>query len=169
MAHIGMSGHSFGAVTTQGVSGQNFPHYGTRYTDTRITAAVAFSPSSRSRMGAPEENFGKVTIPWMLMTGTNDVAPIGNITVEDRLVVYPALPPGGKYELVLDGAEHSAFGDGVARSHTAPRNPNHHRVILALSTAFWDSWLKADAAAKAWLEGQGAKSVLEAGDHWQWK
>ena len=49
------------------------------------------------------------------------------------------------------------------------RNPNHHRVILALSTAFWDAWLRDDAAAKAWLDGDGPKSVLEKNDRWQRK
>ena len=45
----------------------------------------------------------------MLMTGTRDLAVIGKADLESRLAVYPALPPGGKYELVLDRAEHSAF------------------------------------------------------------
>jgi len=37
------------------------------------------------------------------MTGTKDVAPVGAADLESRLAVFPALPPGGKYELVLDG------------------------------------------------------------------
>jgi hypothetical protein len=47
------------------------------------------------------------------------------------------------------------------------RNPNHHRVILALSTAFWDAYLRGDAQALAWLNGSGPRSVLEAADLWQ--
>ncbi|MEZ5304881.1 MAG: alpha/beta hydrolase [Verrucomicrobiales bacterium] len=50
MERVGMSGHSFGAVTTQAVSGQSFPLRGRALTDDRIDAAVAFSPSrSRNR------------------------------------------------------------------------------------------------------------------------
>ena len=85
------------------------------------------------------------------------------------LAVFPALPPGGKYELVLDGAEHSAFSEQGLRRNEASRNPNHHRAILALSTAFWDAWLREDAAARAWLDGDDARSVLEKGDRWQRK
>jgi hypothetical protein len=48
-----------------------------------------------------------------------------------------------------------------------PRNPNHHRVILALSTAFWDAYLHNDAAALAWLNGSGPRSVMETDDQWQ--
>jgi predicted dienelactone hydrolase len=168
LAHIGMSGHSFGAVTTQAVSGQVF--LGGRYvtTDPRITAAIAFSPSS-PRRGNVGESFGRVTIPWLLMTGTRDVAPIGNTDVASRLAVFPALPPGGKYELVLDGAEHSAFTDRALPGESGQRNPNHHQAILAISTAFWDAWLKDDRAARAWLDGSGPRSVLEAADRWQRK
>jgi hypothetical protein len=86
------------------------------------------------------------------------VARIGGMTLggdlDSRLGVYPALPPGDKYELVLHEAEHGAFGE---------------RVILALSTAFWDAFLKEDTEAKAWLNSEGPRSVLEKDDKWQRK
>ena len=168
MAHVGMSGHSFGAVTTQSVSGQVAARGLINGTDPRIQAACAFSPSS-PRAGSVDAAFGSVRIPWMLMTGTEDVSPIGGIDVESRLAVYPALPAGGKYEVVLFGAKHSAFGDVPQRLDRGQRNPNHHRAITALSTAFWDAWLKKDEAAKTWLDGEGPKSVLEEKDRWQRK
>ncbi len=105
----------------------------------------------------------------MLMTGTKDVAFIGDADVPSRLAVFPALPPGGKYELVLDKAEHSAFSDRALPGDTERRNPNHHRAIKALSTAFWDAWLREDPAAKTWLAGDGPYSVLEKNDRWQRK
>jgi hypothetical protein len=163
-----MSGHSFGAVTTQGVSGQSFPLVGTRFTDERIRAALAMSPSS-PRRGAPAEAFAKVAIPWMVMTGTKDVALVGGADVNSRLQVFQSLPPGDKYELVLADAEHSAFGDRALPGDRLPRNSNHHRAILALSTAFWDAYLRADASARAWLQGTGPRSVLEERDRWQAK
>jgi hypothetical protein len=42
-------------------------------------------------------------------------------------------------------------------------------VILALSTAFFDAFLRDDAAARAWLEGDAPRSVLAEADQWQWK
>ena len=105
----------------------------------------------------------------MLMTGTNDLAFIGDADMKSRLSVYPALPKGGKYELVLDRAEHSVFTDRALPGDVEKRNPNHHRVILALSTAFWDAWLRQDAAARVWLDGEGPRSVLEKADRWQFK
>jgi predicted dienelactone hydrolase len=168
MGKVGMSGHSFGAVTTQAVSGQTTDSGRAVFTDARIVAAVVMSPSS-PRRGTPQEAFGKVSIPWMLMTGTKDTAPIGDDDMQSRLAVFPALPAGGKYELVLHGAEHSAFTERALPGDTEPRNPNHHRAILALSTAFWDAYLRKDPAGRQWLDGDGPKSVLESRDTWQKK
>lgn len=165
---VGMCGHSFGAVTTQAVSGQTAGRGLISLTDPRIAAAIAFSPSS-PRAGNPKAAFEHVKIPWLLMTGTLDTSPIGDQTVESRLAVFPALPPGGKYELVLDKAEHSAFAEGRLPGEKEKRNPNHHRAILALSTAFWDSYLRGDDAAKAWLDGDGPRKILEPADKWQKK
>jgi len=167
---IGMSGHSFGALTTQAVSGQSYRLGGQNFTDPRIGAAVMFSPSSPRRGGvSAEKSFGGVKIPWLLMTGTKDVAAIGNTDLESRLAVFPALPPGNKYEIVLFEAEHLAFSDRAIAGSSSKRNPNHHRVILGLSTAFWDAYLRGDTAAKAWLDGTGPQTVIEKNDRWQKK
>ena len=52
---------------------------------------------------------------------------------------------------------------------TEQRNPNHHRAILAVTTAFWDAYLREDAEAKKWLDGEGVRGVLEKDDRWQKK
>ena len=168
MDKVGMSGHSFGAVTTQAVSGQRDPRGRALFTDNRIDAAIIMSPSA-PRRGTAESAFGAVTLPWMLLTGTKDTAPIGNADLASRLAVYPALPAGGKYELVLNDAEHSAFTDRALPGDSMARNPNHHRAIQALTTAFWDAWVIGDAAAQAWLDGQGPAGVLEQADRWSRK
>ena len=167
LSKLGMSGHSFGAITTQAVSGQTTAS-GRSFTDPRIRASVIFSPST-PRRGDPATAFASVKIPWMLMTGTKDVAPIGNATLESRLQVFPALPAGHKYELVLDGAQHSVFTDRPLPGDEPQRNPKHHPAIAALSTAFWDAYLRGDANAQKWLDGTGPRSVLETADTWQTK
>ena len=167
LERIAMTGHSFGAVTTQALAGQNLTG-GITCADKRIKAAIMFSPSGPRRGGA-DQAFGAVKLPWLLMTGTEDVSRIGGIDLESRLAVFPALPPGGKYEVVLDGARHSAFTERALPGEGGKRNPNHHRVILALSTAFLDAWLKGDADARAWLDGDGPRGVMEKGDRWQRK
>lgn len=167
--HVGMSGHSFGAQTTQAVSGQSFPLVGRRFTDPRITAAVIMSPGTPQGRLDPGDAFADVAIPWLLMTGTKDTSPIGGQTVESRLAVFPALPEGLAYELVLHDAEHSAFTDRPLPGDRMPRNPAHHTAILALSTALWDAFLRDDAAARTWLDGDGPRTVLDTSDRWQRK
>ncbi|MDD5090622.1 MAG: dienelactone hydrolase [Candidatus Wallbacteria bacterium] len=167
LTSIGMSGHSFGAATTQAVSGQRYLGRAW-FEDTRIKAAVIMSPSGANR-GSAEKAFGQVTVPWLLMTGTDDDSLIADTKAGERLTVFPALPAGSKYELVLDMAEHSAFADRALPGDQLERNPNHHRVILALSTAFWDAYLLRDPAARIWLDSDGPESVLEKGDRWQKK
>ena len=167
MARIGMSGHSFGAITTQAVSGQSFPA-GVINADPRIKAALPMSPSTPQR-GAASSAFAAVKIPWLVMTGSLDNSPIGNASAASRRGVFAALPPPSKYELVLEGAEHSAFTDRALPGDKAPRNPNHHRAVLALSTAFWDAYLRADGAARTWLDGDGPRTVLQPRDVWSSK
>ena len=133
---IGMSGHSFGAITAQ-------------------------ADAKRA--------FANVQLPWMLMTGTKDEAPIGNATAASRREVFPLLPAGHKYELVLDGAEHSVFTDSSLPGDRGERNPHHHPAIEALSTAFFDSYLREDKAAQGWLDGAGPRSILDPADQWQRK
>ncbi|MBX3354242.1 MAG: hypothetical protein KF724_00915 [Phycisphaeraceae bacterium] len=155
LERIGMSGHSFGALTTQAVSGQA-PALGRSAADHRIRAACAMSPSA-PRLGgdrAAARAFSGVRIPWLVMTGTNDVSLIGGADLESRLAVFPALPPGSKYELVLFEAEHSAFGDRALPGDRGNRNPNHHRAILAITTAFWEATLRDDERARAWLDAE---------------
>jgi predicted dienelactone hydrolase len=169
LTKVGMAGHSFGAVTTQAVSGQEFLRVGKRFTDLRIRAAVVMSPSGPRNAMPAKSSFGNVKIPWLLMTGTKDDVAIFKLEADSRLSVFPALPPGDKYELVLKDAEHSVFTDHKLPGERGQRNPKHHAAILAISTAFWDAHLNHDPAAKAWLDGDGVKAVLDKEDGWKRK
>jgi predicted dienelactone hydrolase len=169
LSRVGMSGHSFGAMTTQAVGGQRMPLVKDRYVEPRIKAAVIMSPSSPRGQRDSDGTFADITIPWLLMTGTHDTSLIGGQTVESRQAVFPAMPKGHAYELVLDRAEHSAFTDRPLPGDREARNPNHHRAILGLSTAFWDAYLREDAEAREWLDGDGPQAILEKADRWQRK
>jgi predicted dienelactone hydrolase len=166
LGKIGMSGHSFGAATTEAVSGETFPVGGAKLTDSRIRAAIIFSPSA-PKSGSVESAFNNVKIPWLLMTGTEDTTIIGGAEMKSRLAVYPALHGAPKYQVVLNKAEHSVFTDRALPGEHEPRNPNHHRVILALSTAFWDAYLQSNKDALAWLNGTRPRSVMEPADDWK--
>ena len=167
LKHVGMSGHSFGAVTTQAVSGQKYP-IGKGFTDDRIQAAVIMSPSGPAN-GNTKQAFGNVKIHWMLPTGTKDSNPISGADAKTRLIVFPDLSPNSKYQMILDNAEHSAFTERALPGETERRNPNHHRAILAVSTAFWDAYLRENNDARQWLDSDAVRSILDKDDQWQKK
>lgn len=163
--HIGMSGHSFGAVTTQAVAGQAFGGGRISFAEKRIDAALMMSPSIPKR-GDPGEAFGAITIPCMLMTGTLDDSPIGETTPESRRQVFPNLTNAPAWQVVFDKATHMSFGDRDLAGKEQ-KGERYHKAILALSTAFWDEHLKGDKAAKEWLNGEGARKALAREDNWQ--
>lgn len=164
---IGMSGHSFGAVTTQTLAGQTLALGQVSYGEPRISAAIMMSPSP-PRAGDPAKAFSPIKIPCLLMTGTEDGSPIGNTTAEDRLNVFPHLKKADAWQVVFDQATHMSFGERVQAGKTNEPT-RYHRAILALSTAFWDAQLRGDIAALTWLQGPEARSVLVAADRWESK
>jgi len=161
--HIGMSGHSFGAHTTQAVIGQSF-RLGGSFLEPRIDAAVMMSPSP-PKADDSAKAFAPIKVPTLLMTGTLDDSPVGDTTPADRLKVFPGLTSAPAWQVVFDQATHMAFGErNLAGAKTDPR---YHRAILALTTAFWDAELRHQPEAKAWLNGSEAKSVLDPQDTWE--
>lgn len=169
LEHIGMCGHSFGAVTTQAMMGQQF-RGGRTFADPRLDAFFAMSPSE-PRGGTSADAFGDIQKPVLTMTGTEDGNPIEpNSLPATRREVYRTLPEGDKYELVFEGAEHSAFSDAGDRE--ANRIPHHHPAIQKISSTFWDAYLKDDPSAKQWLQSEQPKTeegLLVEKDIWAWK
>ncbi|MGJ8634630.1 MAG: alpha/beta hydrolase family protein [Luteolibacter sp.] len=157
---IGISGHSFGAKTTQAVAGQSFLGQ-SAFLEKRLDAALMMSPSP-PRKGDLEAAFATVNIPCMLMTGTLDESRIGGESAEDRLKVFPNLKHAAAWQVVFHGARHSSFGQREDQNAGT-----FHPAILGLSTAFWDANLRRDAEAMAWLNGKGASAALGSRDVWE--
>ncbi len=160
---VGMSGHSFGAQTTQVMAGQSAGKVSLR--DPRVDAAVMMSPSPPQR-GDAAAAFATVKIPCLLMTGTLDDSPIGNTTPADRLQVFPHLKEAPAWQVVFDKATHMDFGQRDLRGGKI-KDARFHRAILALTTAFWDAELKGHPEARKWLNDGAAKKVLLPEDRWE--
>ena len=167
---IGLAGHSYGAVTTLGLTDRTFGGQRTLH-EKRIDAFLPMSPQP-GKVGSPGDFFGSVSVPVLCMTGTEDGSPIDpTLSPADRRKVYAAFPSGDKYQLVFDGAHHFAFGGSGNATKQRARNPNHHPAIQAISTKFWDAYLKRDPAARAWLQSEAPREAcsLAEGDVWEWK
>jgi hypothetical protein len=149
-----MSGHSFGAQTTLAIVGQKAGILGGQSgLDTRIVAAIAFSPNARNKRHVARQ-FGDIQIPFMSITGTKDGSILDDGTrYQDRMLPYENMPAGGKYLLVFDGGDHMVFGGhelGARRSHTA-RDREIQSNVKAATVAFWNATLKHDESAGEWL------------------
>jgi predicted dienelactone hydrolase len=159
-----MAGHSFGAQTTEAVSGEQFAD-GSRFKDERIKAALAMSPGVIPG-NSPEKAFGNVAIPWFLMTGTEDALPPFGSFMEKSALIFRSLPPGEKYKLILEKGNHFTFAGNRSAEAIDLKSPNHLRSIAVLSTAFWDAYLKNESTAKEWLNGNSPSLILDKEDQW---
>ena len=158
---VGLAGHSMGARTAQLIIGEQ-GLLGTTKRDTRIRAAVVMSPSSPSLQSA-DSAFCLVTTPCLLLTGTRESVPfLSDQSTDTRRAVFPALPSGNAYELVLHDATHTAFND-KSREYKTPHNPKHHQAIKVITAAFWDAYLQSSKEAKTCLRGLGKNRARATG------
>ncbi|MCC7012434.1 MAG: acetylhydrolase [Planctomycetes bacterium] len=159
---VGVAGHSFGAYTALCAAGRDLVKpFGGRVVvrDARIRACVAMSPqgSERERRNGTWSTF---ECPVLHMTGTLDTSPITpDVGPTERRIPFEAIERAQQYLLVLEGAEHLAFGDSERRA-ASRRDPRHWPLILASSTAFFEAYLRGDTAALVWLREGGFERTL---------
>jgi len=166
---VGMSGHSFGAQTTQALAGQSFPALGgPALREPRVAAAVAFSPSRPPGNPPGDSAFDTLTIPFLGITGSRDGDPVGRgVTPALRRGVVEALPPGQAYLLWFEGADRFVFNGGTPAPGGDPLDRTGlERAVRAATLAFWLATLRGDPAADAWLRGAGPGPILAPDDRW---
>lgn len=166
LSRIGMSGHSFGALTTQILVGQSIGAASTRLADARIKAAIAFSPSVRNRIDA-ETQFSEVKLPFMSVTGTMDGDWYGRtVAPEERMRPFYAMPAdGNKFLVIFHKGDHMVFSGhtrGANRLRPAEAVAEEARIIRLtqmLTLAFWDAHLRHMPSAQQWLETSAARAL----------
>lgn len=173
---IGMSGHSFGALSTQVAAGQMFGdenHQLTRLRDTRIQSGILYSPVPVAdhlldKISAADNTniYGGIEIPLLHMTGTQDDAPIGGQDYTHRLAVYDKTVWPEKYLLVTNGSDHMVYNGTRGKLERNPDRDKHEEMIKIFALAFWDMSLKDDPCAQDWLRGKGAADYLGTDGEW---
>jgi dienelactone hydrolase len=167
---LGMSGHSFGAMTTQAMAGQKFPgdhgdDHGvlSDFREARFKAGIAYSPVPNRKLygEAPEKYlYGPIAIPMFYMTGTKDDSPLEGFTYDQRVVVYEYSGHAEKYLMVLKDGDHMVYNGTRGKLEPNPLREKHEEILKMFSLAYWDAYLKGDAAAMAWLKGGAAAAYL---------
>lgn len=172
LERVGMSGHSFGAVTTQALAGQRYEvprrlrAEADALVEPRLRAFIAFSPSARDDKAMAQ--FASIARPFFSITGTAD-GEVGlglGVPAPNRLLPFEGMPGPDAYLMNLDGADHMIF-NGAPRLRTNGVDPvrDELQVMLtrAVTTVFWRAYLMDDAAALAWLRQQAAALIGPAG------
>jgi predicted dienelactone hydrolase len=162
LSRVGMSGHSYGAITTMMLSGQSPAGGRVSFSDPRIKASIAYSPS-KPRMGDPAQAFSTIRIPTFHMTGTADTTPFDNgEPPEARQIPYRSINGADKYLLVFTGGDHMVFNGRTPRSGPRPTDPVFHALIQKASLAYWDAYLMGNNDARAYLTDGRFKQDLGA-------
>ncbi len=209
--HIGVGGHSYGAYTTQLIGGAtiNIPNgpKNQSYADKRVKALLMLSPQGRGQQGLNDSSWKSMTLPAMFMTGSKDMGATTGEGPDWRQEPFKFVPPGDKYLLFIQDANHLSFsgrltGEEGAVPSSANNNNNRgnnnrnddrgnnsnaggklrerireqlikRRVeqkfgsgdqkaifgyVKVGSLAFWDAYLKNDAAAKRYLTDKTLES-----------
>jgi predicted dienelactone hydrolase len=160
LTRIGMSGHSFGAITTQAIVGQHYLLAGDKpFTDSRVKAGIAMSGSG-SKDRDQDRAFGSIKIPVFYLTGTEDK--MGNIGAGERRTPFDHSTNPDTFLLTFNGATHMTFGPR-GRLFESAGQENFQRLIRETTTAFWDAYLKDEIPAKQWFTTELAKEVAKDG------
>ena len=154
MARIGMSGHSYGALSTLTAVGQRLPALpdDTRFLEPRIKAAIAYSPN-KPRADDPRQAFARVKTPMLHFTGTEDTTPFDQEqTPFERATPFQAIQGADQFLIILDGADHALFGGRrVQAGRLKPTDPAQMEIVKAETIRFWNAHLKGDKTALAEL------------------
>jgi predicted dienelactone hydrolase len=160
LSRIGMSGHSYGAISTMVAAGQRMgPRAQFSFRESRIRGAIAYSPSLPRNARDLAATYRDIAIPVIHITGTEDGSPLATaqgetFSPESRTKPFQAIGAPDQYLLVLTGADHMVFG-GQRPGGAAPGDAAIQDAVALSSLAFWQAILKNDATARAWLDAGG--------------
>lgn len=181
---IGVGGHSYGAYTTQLISGAQIQLPDETqlrgFQDPRVQAALLLSPQGIGQQGLTASSWDAVRLPMMVMTGSRDQGAQGQ-GPDWKRQPFDYSPPGNKYLILIEDANHFSFsgrltdGNGFGNRGNFPRENRRFGgrlrqrlgvgiyrgdqeaifdYVKIASLAFWDTYLKSDENAEVYLNEQ---------------
>jgi len=163
LKRVGMSGHSFGAWTTQVVAGMSLG--GRQVGDPRPQAFVVLSPSGLGG-GITPSSLKSMRGPMLFVSGDNDRGRFQGEPGVYRREAFRYSAEGDRYLVWIKDAFHNFGGinatgrEGqathrrIGRGLMGPANPDHVVRLQVATLAFWDATLKQSAPARAWLDNR---------------
>ncbi len=162
-----IAGHSFGAGIASMKAGVALKEeyrgpWGDAY-DGRFDAVVLLSAPGGGEELADEPYRGLVK-PLMATGGTADVGRgyTGDVPPGDfRRILYRAAPPGDKYSVIIEDADHYLGGLLCNPERGGDPDPGAVAIVGAMTTAFFDAYLKGDPAARRFLDTADVAALTE--------
>jgi len=159
---LGVAGHAFGAQTALAVAGQKLPGISREaddLADPRVKAVLSMSAPVPIGSASLADVYAHVDVPCLHMTGTEDDSPVGATRAQDRRLPFEYADGADQYLITFYGADHMTF-PGHRRRVPSRSDPLFHRLIQQASTAFFDAYLKDNAATSDWLVNGGLRATL---------
>jgi len=163
---LGMSGHSYGALTTQIMAGQLTPDKNNTLislAEPRFKAGILYSVVPvKHLMSEPETitAYNAITLPLFHMTGTQDDSPIEGFGYKERLAVYNNTINAPKSLLIKQDGDHMIYNGTRGKLGNNPLRERHEDIIKITSLAYWNAMLKNSSIAKEWLEGEASQRYI---------
>lgn len=165
MNNVAMSGHSFGAMTTQVMCGMMFPDESGKLRSFKqdiFKTGILYSmvPIQHVALDDPRDVYGSIDRPLFFMTGTDDDSPIEGWDYLQRLTVYDHAGGPEKHLLVIKDGDHMVYNGSRGKLGENPNRELHEEIIKMSALAYWDASLKDNKAAREWLTGGGYATYL---------
>lgn len=144
VSRIATSGSDLGALAALLVAGQLPPDNGPSLKDPRVSAVLAISPPvfCTSEQGAIV--YSQITVPLMVITGTNDDGIVGTTKAYQRRIPYDSVRIDDRYLVVLQGADHRVYGGLRLSSQRQASDEPYHETIGIESSDFFSAYLRDD-------------------------
>lgn len=146
---VAAAGHSFGAYTAMllgGVTADLGKDKAKSFRDERVQCVLAISGQGTGQQRLTATSWEPLQRPMMTITGTRDRG-AGGQGVEWKKEPFLLSPPGDKYLVVIDGANHMSFGGALG-----PRGAAITDVVKRCTTHYLDAYLKAAEPSKQYLQ-----------------
>ncbi|MEC4982596.1 MAG: hypothetical protein SAJ37_02605 [Oscillatoria sp. PMC 1068.18] len=178
--HLGVGGHSYGAYTAQLSGGATIDIPGRarseNFRDRRVQAILLLSPQGRGQQGLTSSSWNNLNLPMMVMTGSRDRGAQGQ-GPEWKQEPFELAPPGDKYLVFIQGANHFSFSGRLAAPEGLGGRQRNRRFgarlglrgdqeaifddVKIATLAFWDAYLKQETQGRSYLRGNSLQQQSE--------
>ena len=145
---LGVGGHSFGAYTAMLIGGVTVDlgeKTARSFADKRVRCILPISAQGTGQQGLTRGSWDKLQLPMLTMTGSRDQGAAGQ-GPEWKQEPFQFSPPGDKYLVLIEGANHFSFGGFRGRETDITR------AVQATALAFWNAYLKEEDQARESLQ-----------------